>query len=174
METLDQTVQLKQTEESTKPWVLLTDEMIEQVGYKSSKCNKSLNRCSLFRYIKIHFKLEEDYRITQIRAERHGRGGAQYKNILEMTQTAYDELLIRTHSIRLPKTSGLCFLYVMHNPMFLYYGPNVYKVGFSRDPSRRKNDDSTFFLKNQVFFITNKLHLEVMKNNCISFSYNIE
>ena len=64
-----------------------------------------------------------------------------------MTQSAYQKLLRCTHRLReTTKANGSCFLYILHNPAFLLYGPNVYKVGFSRDPSRRKKDEKSMFL----------------------------
>ena len=64
-----------------------------------------------------------------------------------MTQSAYERLLQRTCRLRVDsKPDAPCFLYILHNPVFQFYGPNVYKVGYSCDPSRRKNDGGAMLL----------------------------
>ena len=68
-----------------------------------------------------------------------------------MTQSAYQKLLQGTYKLRVTaKPNTPCYLYVLHNPAFQYYGPHVYKVGFSCDPSRRKNDGGAMLLEESV------------------------
>ena len=38
----------------------------------------------------------------------------------------------------------------MHNPMYLHYGPNVYKVGYSDDVKRRQSDFKTGYLEDST------------------------
>ena len=120
------------------PWIHITDEMIRNVGY-SNKGSKSKDRFSLFRLLKKDFIKNEEYRIKNF--------GTFQKYILEMTQSAYERLLQRTCRLRVAsKHNAPCFLYILHNPVFEHYGPNVYKVGYSCDPSRRKNDGAAMLL----------------------------
>ena len=120
------------------PWIHITDEMIRNVGY-SNKGRKSKDRCNLFGQLKKHFKKNVEYRITCV--------GTFHKYMLEMTQSAYERLLQRTCRLRVAsKHNAPCFLYILHNPVFEHYGPNVYKVGYSCDPSRRKNDGAAMLL----------------------------
>ena len=55
-----------------------------------------------------------------------------------MTQSAYDDAFLKTRELRTKKTKKVRhFIYVLHNPMFLYYGPNVYKIGYSKNIEQR-------------------------------------
>ena len=120
-------------------WIHITDEMIVDVGY-SDKAHRGKNRCNLFGQLKRHFIKDEDYRIKHV--------GTHHKYKLEMTQSAYEKLLRRTDRLRdTAKPNVPCFLYVLHNPVFTYYGPNVFKIGFSSDPSRCKNDGASMLLE---------------------------
>ena len=95
--------------------------------------------CNLFGQLKKHLKKNVEYRITCV--------GTFHKYMLEMTQSAYERLLQRTCRLRVAsKHTAPCFLYILHNPVFEHYGPNVYKVGYSCDPSRRKNDGAAMLL----------------------------
>ena len=118
--------------------------MIVNVGYKNNLEKQTNSRTHMFVYVKKHFIEYKDYKLTSIRGK--GKGGYN-KKVLKMTQSAYQKLLRCTHRLReTTKANGSCFLYILHNPAFLLYGPNVYKVGFSRDPSRRKKDEKSMFL----------------------------
>ena len=35
------------------------------------------------------------------------------------------------------------YVYVFSNPMYSYYGENVYKIGYSKDPEKRVHDFDT-------------------------------
>ena len=129
----------KQRAMSKDPWIHITDEMIRNVGY-SNKGRKSRDRCSLFRLLKKDFIKNEEYRNKKV--------GTFHKYILEITLSAYERPLQRTCRLRVAsKLDAPCFLYILHNPVFEFYGPNVYKVGFSYDPSRHKNDCSAMLLE---------------------------
>ena len=122
-------------------WIEITDEMMKKIGFQGIK--KYLkHRHNLFRHIRKHFKKNKDYRLTRV--------GSYKKIMLEMKQASYDKLLLNTHKLRESHEPVRCFVYIMHNPIFKYYGPNVYKVGYSNDPMRRKNDDSTILLEDSI------------------------
>ena len=68
----------------------------------------------------------------------HRGSAGHHKNTLEMTRSAYDDILLKTRELRTKKTKKVRhFIYVLHNPMFLYYGPNVYKIGYSKNIEQR-------------------------------------
>ena len=51
-----------------------------------------------------------------------------------MTQSAYNELLCKTHELRFRKAKPeKHHLYVVHNPLFLHYSSDVYKIGYSKN-----------------------------------------
>ena len=122
---------------SSNEWVEITNEMIKNIGFQGKRYQKY--RQSVFRHVRKQFKKNKDYRMTQV--------GGRNKMMLEMKQASYDKLLLNTHKLREAREPVRCFVYIMHNPIFQYYGPNVYKVGYSNDPMRRKNDDSTILLE---------------------------
>ena len=114
--------------------------MIEQIGFTEHK--------NLYRNLKKNFIKTQDYTLKIIRY-RHSIRFCKYR--LDMTQTAYDELLRLTHKLRTSKKrTGPGFVYILHNPVFQYYGPNVYKVGYSCDTMRRKSDGSSMLLEDSV------------------------
>ena len=131
-------------------WIVLSDKMINDVGYKSCRSNKSSNRSHLFSFIRKTYKKDEEYKATKVKVSKkmHERGGAQYKLVLEMTQSAYSDLLRKTHDLRTnKKKEGKHYVYVLHNPMFLYYGNNVYKIGYSANVERRVTGYSTGYIE---------------------------
>ena len=119
-------------------WIEITDEMMKKIGFQG----KSKQKFNLCRHVRKQFKKNKDYRMTQV--------GGRNKMMLEMKQASYDKLLLNTHKLREAHEPVRCFVYIMHNPIFKYYGPNVYKVGYSNDPMRRKNDDSTILLEDSI------------------------
>ena len=65
-----------------------------------------------------------------------------------MTQTAYEDFVKRTYCVRTPKPKSVKhFIYILHNPMFLHYGPNVYKIGYSENVERRVTDYDTGYVE---------------------------
>ena len=72
-----------------RDWFELTDELIKEIGFKSCESNPSINRSNLFARVRKKFIKGKEYRITDVKVTKHGRGGAQFKNILEMTKTAF-------------------------------------------------------------------------------------
>ena len=131
------------TEHNT--WIEITDDMIKDVGYKS-KGGKGNERTSLFRFIKRTYKKDTQYKFTTLKKTKHTRGGYT-KLLLEMTTATYNDLLIKTRQIRTNKTEiEKHYIYVLHNPVFLHYGPNVYKIGYSKNVERRVRDYITFYI----------------------------
>ena len=129
-------------------WFELTDELIKEIGFKSCESNPSINRSNLFARVRKKFIKGKEYRITDVKVTKHGRGGAQFKNILEMTKTAFITLLQYTFELRTnKKKTESHFMYVLHNPMFLHYGPNVYKIGYTTDTSSRLKGFSTGYVE---------------------------
>ena len=121
-------------------WIHVTDEMIEKVGFTKNK--------SLYRNLNKNFIKNQDYTFKRT---KHSLKCGAHKYKLKMTQSAYDELLRLTYKLwASKKTTGPGFVYILHNPMFQYYGPNIYKVGYSCDTMRRKTDDSTMLLEDSV------------------------
>ena len=126
-------------------WIEITDDMINNVGYKS-RGNKGNERTSLFCFIKKIYKKDTEYKFTKLKSTKIGRGGRN-KLLLEMTQVAYDDLLIKTHNLRARKsTTEKHYIYVMHNPMFLHYGPNIFKIGYSKNIERRMHNYFTGYI----------------------------
>ena len=134
--------------ELSNTWIVLTDDMITSIGYKGSINKKGQDRDKLLRFIRKRFKKNTEYRVTHLhkKGTKSGRGGHN-KLLLEMTHSAYDDLLLKTRELRIKKTKKeKHYLYVMHNPVFLYYGPNVYKIGYSQNVERRVLDYNTSYI----------------------------
>ena len=134
---------ISETEHST--WIKITDDMIKNVGYKT-KGRKGHDRDNMFRYVKRTYNKDTQYKLTKSDSGDHESCGRR-KLILEMTRAAYDDLLIQTHNLRTKKIkTKKHYIYVMHNPMFLQYGPNVYKIGYSKNVERRMRDYFTSYI----------------------------
>ena len=132
------------TEHNT--WIEITDDMIKNVGYKNkgSTCH---DRSNLFGFIKKTYKEDTQYKLTKLKTTKVGRGGHQSKLLLEMTRATYDDLLIKTHNLRTTKNATQKhYIYVLHNSMFLHHGPNVYKIGYSKNVERRMHDYFTSYI----------------------------
>ena len=48
------------------------------------------------------------------------------------------------------------FVYVFSNPMYSYYGENVYKIGYSKDPEKRVHDFDTSYPEETTIVYTYK------------------
>ena len=129
-------------------WITVNDAMINNAKYKSSKSNSNVYRSNFFRRIKRTYANNKDYKIIQQKiSSKKGRGGHN-KQTLQMTQTAYEDFVKRTYAVRNTKAKSVKhYIYVMHNPMFLHYGPNVYKIGYSENVERRVTDFDTSFIE---------------------------
>lgn len=131
-------------------WFEITDKVINFIGYKSSSSNPCHNRSNLFGCVRKKFIEHEEYRITHEKIKKlgRGRGGAHVKVILEMTKSVCIKLLQITFELRInSKKAKSHFVYVLHNPMFLHYGPDVYKVGYTQDTNARVKAFSTGYLE---------------------------
>ena len=132
-----------ETEHNT--WIEITDDMIKNVGFKS-KSGKGNERTNLFTFIKKNYKNDTQYRFKTFKSSKIGSGG-HTKLILEMTQVTYDDLLIKTHVLRVKKTAtSKHYIYVLHNSMFLHHGPNVYKIGYSKNVEQRTYGYTTCYI----------------------------
>ena len=128
-------------EQKEQQWVTLNDEMIKELGYAEKHV--------LIKAVKRSFK-KSDFRITQLSVKGTGHGGRRHKKQINMTQSAYEFLVSKAkmhHFMKEHKKTGQHFLYIIHNPVFVHYGPNVYKVGYSTDVERRVTDRSAFLLE---------------------------
>ena len=93
-------------------WFVLTDDFIKAIGFKSSVSNPLANRSNLFSCVRKKFIKDEEYRIKDVKVNKHGRGGAWYKNNLEMTKSAYTRLLQITSELRINKKKERIILYM--------------------------------------------------------------
>ena len=48
------------------------------------------------------------------------------------------------------------YVYVFSNPMYTYYGENVYKIGYSKDPEKRVRDFDTSYPEETTIVYTYK------------------
>ena len=127
-------------------WIKITDDMIKNVGYQSKGRRKDNERTNMFTFIKKNYKKGTQYTLTKSESSEHDSGGRP-KLLLEMTQAAYDDLLIQTHNLRTKKTTtDKHYIYVLHNSMFLHHGPNVFKIGYSKNVERRLHNYITFYI----------------------------
>ena len=149
---MSQTTQVVQnTDDTAEQWITLNDETIKNMGY----ARKSV----LIRLIKQNINTF-DFRITNVRVKRSGRGGVQNKKYITIKPSAYEYLKAKAQShlsVKEKNKNKLHFLYIIHNPMFLYYGPNVYKVGYSSDVERRVNDSPAFLLEKCTVLYTKQV-----------------
>jgi hypothetical protein len=138
---------MEQIEQQIPPieWIHVSDDMINNIGYAKTKSNKSSHRSNLSRFIKKRYKHNIEYKTTRVKSTK---GGAHHKHEIYMTQIAYNDLLQKTNDLRTkPKHVKTHFIYVMHNPMYLHYGCNVYKVGYSENVDRRVTDYATGYVE---------------------------
>ena len=129
-------------------WITVSDDMINSFGYKSCKSNLSNNRSALFKRIKKTYTKNKEYRFKKPKYTGKKGSGGHNKQTLEMTQAAYTDFVQQTYTLRKPKTKAVKhFVYVMHNPMFLHYGPNVYKIGYTENVKRCVKDYKTGYIE---------------------------
>ena len=86
-------------------------------------------------------------------------------------------LLIKPHSLRNKKQElKKHFIYVLHNPMYLHYGPNVYKIGYSNDVNRRLGDYKTPYVEDSKIIYSKQVSSQqcdarlrrIMKKYCMN------
>ena len=118
-------------------WLEITEEMIR---------NSGLPRKSLFRNVKRSCLVGVDFRFTPNPTRQ-----AHNKTQLWMTERAYAQLQHATAHFHKFHSAGQHFLYILHNPAFLYHGPNVYKVGYSKNPTdRAKKGNMSMLLEDSI------------------------
>ena len=76
-------------------WFVLTDEMINLIGFKSSEANQHHSRSNLFAFIRKHFIEGLDFSKTSIAVSKTGRGGAHHKLEIQMKKRPFKKLLIK-------------------------------------------------------------------------------
>ena len=138
-------------EEDQVQWIAVTDEMIKRAGYHKSNERYAHHRSNFFRNVRKHYTNNKDYRLTQQKIKGKQGSGGHNKQTLLMILAAYNDFLKRTYVLRKPKPKAVKhYIYVMHNPMFLHYGPNVYKIGYSENVERRVKDYETSFIESST------------------------
>ena len=127
-------------------WILINNDMIKNIGYKT-KGRTGHDRANVFRNVKKIYKKDIESKLNTIKVTNKCGSGGHTKQTLEMTQSAYDDMLLRTRMLRSKKTiTEKHYIYVLHNHMFLHYGPNVYKIGYSKNIKRRLKDYTTYYI----------------------------
>ena len=90
-------------------WFALTDEIINLIGFQSSKSNPSHNRSNLLAFIRNHFTEGIDFLTTEIAVVKVGRGGAQHKLKIQMKKRPFKKMLLKVGT----KTSDLIHDYIL-------------------------------------------------------------
>ena len=141
------------TEQSS--FITLTNEMMMDVGYG--------RLTSLYKFLRIQFVENTDYIMTQNAVICGGHGGVRFKTSLRMTISAYNRLLHLTYNLRNKKRKiEKQYVYVLHNPMFAHYGPNVYKIGYSTNLDERVKSFGTGYVEDSVIIY----YKEVASQTC--------
>ena len=76
-------------------WFVLTDQMINLIGFKASESNENQRRSNMFAYIRKHFIEGLDFDKTSIVVPKTGRGGAHHKLEIKMKKRPFKKLLIK-------------------------------------------------------------------------------
>ena len=75
-------------------WFILTDEIMDLIGYKSSASNSTHNRASLLRFIRKHYIEGTDFMVAPICVAKNTRGGAHHKMEIKMKKHAFKSMLM--------------------------------------------------------------------------------
>lgn len=76
-------------------WFVLTNELIDLIGFKSCDSNTTNNRTNLFRFIRKHFMKDVEYTMLLIRRSNQMRGGAHYEYEIQMKKIPFKKMLIK-------------------------------------------------------------------------------
>ena len=76
-------------------WFVLTNELIDLIGFKSCDSNTTNNRSHLFRFIRKHFIQDVDFSMIPLRRLIETRGGAHYKYEIRMKKIPFKKMLIK-------------------------------------------------------------------------------
>ena len=76
-------------------WFVLTNELIDLIGFKSCDSNTTNNRSHLFRFIRKHFVKDVDFSMIPLRRLIETRGGAHYKYEIRMKKIPFKKMLIK-------------------------------------------------------------------------------
>ena len=90
-------------EKSDDEWFVLTDDLINLIGFKSSVSNISHNRSNLLKFIRKHFTENVDFLVTTIGVAKKTRGGAHHRIDISMKKRPFQEMLlsVRTDTSKL-------------------------------------------------------------------------
>ena len=90
-------------------WILLTDELITLIGFKSSESNPSTTKSHLFRFINTNFIENTDFLTNFVGIPKTTRGGAHRKLEIHMKKRPFKKMLLKVGT----KTSDLIHDYVL-------------------------------------------------------------
>ena len=76
-------------------WFVLTDELINLIGFKSSASNPSHNRCNLLAFIRKKFIEGSDFMGTAVKLRKNGRGGAHHKIEIRFKKRPFKKMLLK-------------------------------------------------------------------------------
>ena len=76
-------------------WILLTDELIALIGYKSSDSNPSTTKSHLFRFINTNFVENIDFLGIRAGIPKNTRGGAHHKLEIHMKKRPFKKMLLK-------------------------------------------------------------------------------
>jgi hypothetical protein len=90
-------------------WILLTDELISLIGFKSCASNRSSSRSNLFRFININFSENIDFCTNPIGLVQPARGGTHRKLEMHMKKRPFKKMLLKVGT----ETSDLIHDYLL-------------------------------------------------------------
>lgn len=76
-------------------WFVLTDEMIQLIGFKSSESGQHHSRSNFFAFLRKNFSEGLDFIKTSIAVSRTGRGGAHHKIEIQMKKRPFKKMLLK-------------------------------------------------------------------------------
>ena len=76
-------------------WFVLTNELIDLIGFKSCESNACNNRTNLLKFIRKHFVQDVDFTLLTVGITNHMRGGAHYKYEIRMKKIPFKKMLIK-------------------------------------------------------------------------------
>ena len=90
-------------------WILLTDELIELIGFKSCESNPSVGKSNLLKFIRKHCIQGVEYMEHTIVLAKTGRGGAHHKIEIHMKKRPFKKMLVKVGT----STSDLIHEYLL-------------------------------------------------------------
>ena len=90
-------------------WIVLTDELIGLIGFRSCTSNRSSSRSNLAKFINTNFIKNIDFLANPIGLAKTARGGAHYKHEIHMKKRPFKKMLLKVCT----ETSELIHDYVL-------------------------------------------------------------